>query len=211
LSDAIDIDYLERKAYLAYHEDGLIDVLTGVILTYTGLFILSDVDFPLLSWFVIMTPLLYAEIKRRVTDPRIGHVKFGPGRRRRQQKVVMVIALIVNVLLVLSFFLERNTLFEPWRAVEPVWGVLIAGTGIISLVLYTIGHLNEVSRFRWYSGFSIVLFSIAHFVTAPSLGIFERMAYAGIPLGCIMIFNGILNLWRFLQKYPKLSDGEVDV
>jgi hypothetical protein len=211
LTETFDIDHLERKAYLAYHEDGLIDVLTGVILTYTGLFILSDVDFPLLSWFVIMTPLLYAEIKKRVTEPRIGHVKFGPGRKHRQQKVVMVVALIVNVLLVLSFFLERNTLFELWRAVEPVWGVLIAGTGIISLILYTIGRLNEVSRFRWYSGLSIVMFSIAHFVTVPSLGIFERMAYAGIPLGSIMIINGILNLWRFLQKYPKLSDGGVNV
>ena len=152
MSEAFDIDHLERKAYFAYHEDGLIDVLTGIILTYTGIFILSEVDIPLLSWFVIMTPLLYAEIKRRVTEPRIGHVKFGPGRRHRQQKVVMVVALIVNVLLVLSFFLERNTIFEHWRAVEPVWGVLIAGTGIISLILYTIGHLNEVSRFRWYSG-----------------------------------------------------------
>ncbi len=211
MSESIDIDYLERKAYLVYHEDGLIDVLTGIILSYIGIFVLSDVDFPLLSWFVIMAPLLYAEIKRRVTEPRIGHVKFGPGRRYRQQKVVMVVALIVNVILVMSFFLERNSLYAPWRAVEPVWGVLIAGTGIISLILYTIGHLNEVSRFRWYSGLSVVMFTIAHFMTAPSLGVFGRMAYAGIPLGCIMIINGLLNLWRFLQKYPKLSDGEVDV
>jgi hypothetical protein len=210
MSGAFDIDGLERKAYLAYHEDGLVDILTGFILAYTGFFILSDVDTTLLNWFVIMAPLGYAGIKRRLTEPRIGHVKFGPGRRSRQQKVVMAVALIVNVLLVLSFFVERDSIFAPWRAVEPVWGVLIVGSGLISLILFMIGHFNEVSRFRWYTGLSVVMFTIAHLLTDSSRGVFPRMAYAGIPLGLIMMTNGALNLWRFLQKYPAISDVEVD-
>jgi hypothetical protein len=210
MSDSFDLDSIERRAYLAYNEDGLIDVLTGFIIAYTGFFILSDIDTPLLSWFVIMSPLAYASLKRRMTEPRIGHVKFGPGRRSRRQKVVMAVALIVNVLLVLSFFVERDSIFAPWRAIEPVWGVLIVGSGLISLIIFTIGHFNEVSRFRWYTGLSVVMFTTAHLLTDPSKGVFGRMAYAGIPLGLIMMANGGLNLWRFLQEYPVISDVEVD-
>jgi uncharacterized membrane protein YjjP (DUF1212 family) len=210
MSDVLDIDSLERKAYLAYNEDGLLDILTGFMMAFIGYYILSDVDLPFAPFLAIFGPAVWASLKKAVTEPRIGQVKFGPGRRTRQQKLIGAFAVTVNVLLVLSFLVRWGPAVGPWRTMLYDYGVVLLGSGIISLILFTIGHFNEVSRFKGYAAVSVSMFLAGHFLTNPALDLYQRLAQVLIPLGLLMLAYGLVTLWRFMQRYPKITDVEVD-
>jgi len=210
MSDAFDIDDLERRAYLAYNEDGLLDILTGFMMAFIGFYVLSEVDMPFAPFVAIFGPAIWASLKKAVTEPRIGQVKFGPGRRSRQQKVIAVFAVTVNVLLVLSFLVRWEPIVGPWQTTLYDYGVILVGSGVVSLILFTIGHFNEVSRFKGYAGVSVPMFIGGHFLTDPGLDLFQRLAYVLIPLGLMMLAYGLVTLWRFVRKYPKITDVGVD-
>jgi len=210
MSDAIDVDSLERQAYRVYNEDGLLDVLTGFMMAFIGWYVLSTVDVPFAPFIAIFAPLFWASLKKTVTEPRIGQVKFGPGRRTRQQKVIAAFALAVNVLLVLSFLVKWGPVVGPWRTTLYDYGVILVGSGVVSLILFTIGHFNEVPRFKGYAAISVPMFIGGHFLTDLALDLFQRLAYVLIPLGLLMLAYGLVTLWRFVQKYPKITDVEVD-
>jgi len=63
---------LGRKAYLSYHQDGLIDILIGLGILGFGLMMLTDsVVFNMLAWMPI---IFYVPLKNRITVPRFGYV-----------------------------------------------------------------------------------------------------------------------------------------
>ena len=210
MSDALDIDGLERSAYHAYNEDGLLDIMTGFLMAFIGYYVLSEVDIPFAPYLAIFGPAVWGSLKKAVTEPRIGQVKFGPGRRTRQQKAIMVFAVVVNVLLLLSFFVKTGPFFGPWRTTLSTYGVILVGSGVVSLILFTIGHFNEVPRFKGYAAVSVPMFVAGHILTDPALDVYQRLAYVLIPLGLLMLAYGGVTLWRFVQKYPKISDAGVD-
>jgi hypothetical protein len=210
MGDTLDIDGLERKAYHAYNEDGLLDIMTGFMMAFIGYYVLSEVDIPFAPFIVIFGPAVWASLKKAVTEPRIGQVKFGPGRRTRQQKVIAVFAVVVNVLLVLSFLVKWGPVVGPWRTTLYSYGVILVGSGVVSLILFTIGHFNEVPRFKGYAAVSVPMFLAGHFFTNPALDLYQRLAQVLIPLGLLMLVYGVVTLWRFVQKYPKITDVGVD-
>ena len=210
MSDSFDLDSIERRAYLIYNEDGLLDIITGFMMAFIGYYVLSEVDIPFAPFIAIFGPAVWASMKKAVTEPRIGQVKFGPGRRTRQQKVIAVFAVAVNVLLVLSFIVKWGPVVGPWQTTLYDYGVILVGSGVVSLILFTIGHFNEVSRFKGYAAVSVPMFLAGHFLTDPALDLYQRLAQVLIPLGLLMLGYGLVTLWRFVQKYPKITDVGVD-
>ena len=210
MSGDFDLDGIERRAYLTYNEDGLLDIITGFLMAFIGYYVLSKVDVPFAPFLAIFGPAVWASLKKAVTEPRIGQVKFGPGRRSRQQKAIMIFAVVVNVLMVLSFFVDTGSILGPWGATLSTYGVILVGSGVVSLILFTIGHFNEVSRFKGYAAISVPMFVVSHFLADPALDLFEKLALVLIPLGLLMMAYGIVTLWRFVRKYPKLEDVEID-
>ncbi len=209
MSDGFDLDGIERRAYLTYNEDGLLDIITGFMMAFLGYYVLSEVDIPFAPFLAIFGPAVWASMKKAVTEPRIGQVKFGPGRRSRQQKAIMIFAVVVNVLMVASFFVNTGPILGPWRTTLSSYGVILVGSGVVSLILFTIGHFNEVSRFKGYAAISVPMFVVSHFLTDTSLDLYQRLAYVLIPLGLLMMAYGLVTLWRFVRKYPKLEDVEI--
>lgn len=210
MSGDFDLDGIERRAYLTYNEDGLLDIMTGFLMAFIGYYVLSKVDVPFAPFLAIFGPAIWASLKKAVTEPRIGQVKFGPGRRSRQQKAIMIFAVIVNVLMVLSFFVNTGPILGPWKTTLSSYGVILVGSGVVSLILFTIGHFNEVSRFKGYAAISVPMFVVSHFLADPALDLFEKLALVLIPLGILMMAYGLVTLWRFVGKYPKLEDVEID-
>ena len=77
---------IEKKAYMAYHQDGLLDIVVGVYVLGFGLGIFMDVIWDFSFGMGIIPAILIAVIlpiwiaaKRKITMPRIGFVKFGAG------------------------------------------------------------------------------------------------------------------------------------
>lgn len=92
-------DRIERRAWAANFQDGLWDVFLGLLLLALGVYaLLSDVGFvsdPVrflifvgLEAVAIVLPLV---VRKYVTEPRLGRVRYSPARRVRVSNARIVV------------------------------------------------------------------------------------------------------------------------
>jgi len=93
---------LKRRIYLAYHQDGILDLVAGSVVVGFGAFMLTDnIAFMIFGWLAMM---LYVLIKQRITVPRFGFVRIESEKKTYKKGLTSV---GVGVLLFI-FFLTLN-------------------------------------------------------------------------------------------------------
>jgi hypothetical protein len=191
---------IEKKAYMSYHQDGLLDIVIGIYALSFGLGIVADriLDF---SFAAIMPAILIAivlpiwiQAKRKITMPRIGFVKFGA--RGSNKLFALFLGLMVAGLGVFfAFTLATVQNGRPfWIDILFQYGMIWIGLGaavIGSLFAYTIG----LKRLYGYGLLTFALFASGHFLGVP----FE---YLLLAIGSIIIASGIALLAQFIRRYP---------
>ena len=112
MNDKMSLKELESKAFLSYQKDGLLDIVIGFILLVGVLSStlseqgVSD-TIRILSYvpLIIMGPaLIFYYGKKKITIPRLGHVIFGPKRKRDRKKLIAAI-LIINLVILYMIIL----------------------------------------------------------------------------------------------------------
>jgi hypothetical protein len=201
MGERINLDEIERRAYLSYHEDGLIDIVLGI-----GLFIASLWAYVEMIWLMggmiaSLTPM-YMGMKKKYTFPRIGQVTFSKDRTRRSQNS-MTFLVIINVVGVLLGFVF-------WMAfsgdVRPQWILLMIDNfpvvlGIAGGVVWAVvGYITDLTRFYRYSVATLVVISSANFISTPFIA---HM----LLLSVIVIVSGFLQFQSFKGKYPILEES----
>lgn len=200
-----DFEKIKRKAYLSYHQDGLIDILLGTAILVFGLLLLTDsMAFNILAWMPI---LFYIPLKNLITVPRFGFVRFNAGEEQQLKKQlqfsllagVMVLALIAGVYIFmtgdgmnpgLSIFLDK-------------YHMLLLG-GFLALALLIGGLLNGLRRLLLHAGLILTLF-----LAGIELSIPEH--YFIITTGILILFIGSFYLVRFLRQYPLSTEHKDNV
>jgi hypothetical protein len=192
---------IEKRTYISYHQDGLLDIFIGfyILLFAFGILLNSLTDYTM--WFLvpsffpaIMIPI-WISIKKRVTMPRIGFVKFRTGGANKMTGIFIGLMVAgLGVFLVFTLFSTS----QPWavalRDILVSYSTIIIGVGsalISSLFAYTMG----LNRLYGYGLFSLILFLIAFFIIIP----FE---YILLTIAITIVFYGFVLLKRFIQKYP---------
>jgi hypothetical protein len=193
---------IEKKTYMSYHQDGLIDIFVGVYIFLFGIGIFLNTATEFSTWFVIpaifpaiMVPI-WISFKKRITIPRIGYVKFGSRGANRLMAVLlglMVAGLGAFMAFGLGAFMGqgwaltlRNLIFSN--------GMIIIGIGaaiISSLFAYTMG----LKRLYVYGLLTLVMFLIGHFIAI-------QFEYFPLTIGLAIIIYGLVLLIQFIQKYP---------
>jgi hypothetical protein len=196
---------IEKKTYMSYHQDGLIDIFVGIYVLLFGLGILLMTTTDLSTWFVIpaifpaiMIPV-WISAKKRITMQRIGYVKF----RSRGAKRLMAVLLGLMVFGLGAFavlaFASRQSWALTLRNLMISNGMIIIGIGaatISSLFAYTMG----LKRLYAYGLFALVLLITGYFTAIP-------LEYLLVTIGLVIIINGFVLLSRFIRKYP-LTQGD---
>jgi hypothetical protein len=200
---------IEKKAYMSYHQDGLLDIVIGLYALAFGLGIAMDRIWGF-SFAAIMPAILisivlpiWVQAKRKITMPRIGFVKFGA--RGSNKLFALFLGLMVAGLGVLFLFTMATA-----QNGRPVWietmfqyGLIVVGLGsavIASLFAYTMG----LKRLHGYGLLTLALFASGHFLSIP----FE---YFLLALGSVIIASGATLLVQFIRRYPlpKGAQGNV--
>ncbi len=78
----VNLKNIERKAYLTYFQDGLWDTIIGIFLLAWGIGILTDTAGLTGIWVIAAYWIIWG-FKKRLTQPRIGYVKWRRSRPRR--------------------------------------------------------------------------------------------------------------------------------
>jgi hypothetical protein len=144
-----DLRDAERKNYLYYFEDGILDIIAGLPVLSFGLGMVFDAT--LLFIFTWLPMILYWPLKQVIALPRMGYVKFNPARRRKISKnmVLLLIAgtasLILGIAVNLGF---ENPLFN-LREFMMKYSLLILGA-VMASAFVLISILFELRRFFGY-------------------------------------------------------------
>jgi len=191
---------IERRAYMSYHQDGLLDIFAGLFVLGYGLGIYMDIVWEfgfgtIIPAILIATVLpIWIAAKRKITMPRIGFVNFGI---RGASKIT---AIFIGLMVVgLGFFFvftlaASQSGLRQWLDIIFQNGTLIVGFG--SLAVCTLfGYSMGLKRLYAYGLLAMIALVIGHFT-----GIF--FAYILVALGTTVTIAGFALLIGFIRKYP---------
>jgi hypothetical protein len=183
---------LERKAYLAYHQDGLVDIIIGLCLL--GFAFSMAIDRPsIFGWIPV---LFYLPLKNRITVPRVGYVRF---RAQRRTAAIWVIALLVvgiAMMFGLGVFILLNPSIIPPQVGAWLKQYFMLVLGVIgSVVFLAAGAWTGLKRLYVYGGLTLGIATVGNW-----LGISHPL-YVSL-LGALILGTGLWMLARFLGRYP---------
>ena len=198
---------IERKAYMSYHQDGLLDIFVGLYILGFGLGIAMEIiwefGFAVIMpgiILVLILPLWFAA-KRKITMPRIGFVNFG---LRGSNKLVAVFIGVMVAGLGIFFAFTLATVqggARQWLDLIFQNGMLLVGFGSLAVCIL-FGYSMGLKRLYAYGLLAVIALVISHF-----MGIF--FAYVLLALGTIVMVAGFVLLIGFVKKYPLKGDKAI--
>ncbi|MFX1476332.1 MAG: hypothetical protein ACFFCO_12775 [Promethearchaeota archaeon] len=198
MSEEIDLKEIERKAYLSYHQDGLIDVFIGLAALFLATFLWLAPDMLIfIMGTMFMWTLLYIAAKKSVTVPRLGYVEFSKERNTKTSVILLYIVVLNIVSLVISWWGWLNP--SMFLIIE-AHGFLVVGAAVASIFV-VVAYSSGIHRFYAYGVVTLLAFSVSHFLVLP-------FYLPILSLGLVMAVAGMLMLYLFIRKYPKESTGE---
>ena len=194
-----DFKELANRAYMAYHQDGIIDMMLGAGIAGFGLNMLTESSaLIVLSW---MPFLLYMPMKNHITAPRFGYVRFTGEQeeRRRNTRMILLGLLTFTAFLGLFVFMAYGRVAPEMRELIGENVMLLLG-GLAALMLAVVAAATGLKRFYIYAALTL-LFNIAGTFLPIHEGVTTML------LGLTILISGIWLLVRFMRAYP-LPDEE---
>jgi len=216
MAEDINLEELEKKAYQAYMQDGLWDLLIGWLIMGMGWMSIA----PLIGLTEAIQKLMliavwnfsgagvHGLLKKRITMNRLGQVKFGPKRQADKKKLMVFLFLMVGLNIIAFLFTLTGGLGD-----LPIPGLLMPiflGLTFIALPFGIIAYYTDVNRLYFYGlllGFSLFIADILYYlIGTPFDGIITFMGL-GIPIFIV----GIINFIQFIKAHPlekeEVGDG----
>ena len=190
---------LERRTYLRFHQDGLIDLIIGLCIMGFGLNMLTEsAGFSVLAWMPI---ILLPALKNWITVPRLGFAQFDSKRigTMRLMGGLLVLGLVVLVAGIFVFLgvREGSPEFVSWLRTYHM--LLLAG--IAGTVMILSGWMSGIKRLYAYALLTLL-------VVAGGEQIGGEPPILVLVLGALILASGLVLLARFLQRYPLPADEE---
>jgi hypothetical protein len=194
MSYELNMKEIERKAYLSYSEDGLVDIAIGMVILLWGVFLVVEPS----GLIALLGPLALAIWylgKRFITIPRTGRIQPSQKMERKMRNLAIF-------LLVLGFIVFGGILT----------GMIIGFTssssyslGILGLVIAAgvslLAYLLNAARLYAYAVLLFAAFAGGEILSA-SITTFDAFAFSVILAGALILLSGLVVLIRFMRRYP---------
>jgi hypothetical protein len=176
-----------------FHQDGIIEVITGAVLLNFGFDLLNKNR--LTSLFTYIPIILLTSMKNQVTISRLGADQFGGEKKVRFWNLSVAAGMVVMLLLLSTTVLDdmlglRNLVALPFGG---DFGNILAGT-ILALVFLVAAYFIPLKRFYYYALGAFAAGLIGFFFLPVQILIFFCAAGILIP--------GIQLLVKFTRAYP---------
>lgn len=203
MSTKKDFNTLKQKVFLAYHQDGILDLVAGTVVFGFGLNMLTgNIVFLIVGWMAMM---FYVFMKQWITIPRFGYVRF-EAREKTAAKGMVSVGIGVLVLfffVALKFFIDRQPSSPEMQAwiqryhMVPLSGMLFGLPALVAALYF------GLKRFYLYALLAVGL---------PALGALINIE-TYIPIvatGLTILAFGAVLLATFLLKYPLNNEAGND-
>lgn len=199
MSKRINLKEIERRAYLSYHQDGVIDLGIGLCLLALGSTLVNESSaFASLIWIPIpLLPLL----KKHITMPRVGYLRFESRRNPSLKRKVVIAAAGVIVIGVAGLGLCAYSGYMPPELAGLLGNHLSLIFGLLGAGIFAVkGFWREIDRFYAYSVSTVIAFVAGHLLDIPP-------SVSVLALGGLISLMGLGMLIRLLRKYPNPDMG----
>ena len=184
-----------------YHEDGLLDLLVGLSVLLSGVYILVDLDIPLGGVWVVLWLPIWLSARKTITSRRLPNVEVP----HEQYAGLMRAAVFVVLTLVLLVFAGSLLLLGHSSGLVPSWFVtglreyftLILGL-VGAFVMTIAGWLSGLNRLYAYALLTAVAFAGTYLLQAPA-------GLAVAVVGGVVMIWGLVMLSRFVRSHPVQS------
>jgi uncharacterized sodium:solute symporter family permease YidK len=195
MSTTKDFDTLKRKVYLAYHQDGILDLSAAMVLLGFGAFMATKSGVFLSVGAIFAAQ--YVLMKHYITIPRFGYVRFETQQKTFMRfgfliglgMLVLVLALVINILLSnRPSSPEIQTWMHQYHMV-PISALLFGLPALVAAVFL------GLKRFYLYATLAVGL---------PALGAWlDTETFIPILVtGFVVLAFGIGLLSSFLKQHP---------
>jgi hypothetical protein len=192
---------LEEELYAGRFDDGMLDLCVGVGLLGTGLLWLLD-HVELVGAVPALLIPLWLGLRKRITEPRVGRVKFSKERRRAERHGLLsalgagigVLALVLAAVVWARGGGPNLHGLEGWNALVPLVPGLLVALGLV-VVSVMIGARRFVAH-------AVALMALAALITW----------WGGDPGLYLALAGALLCLWsvtvvaRFVATHPDLDE-----
>ena len=195
MTQEIDLKELEKKAYRDSQQDGLMEVMMGLILITFGGFFYSPI-FAFYILLIVFSGKIVEFVRRRHTYPRIGFVKF---HRENPKDALTGVLLFEFAVIVIIFTLISisGDVADYSRWVN--WAPLFFGMILVGPFAHAASKSGSV-RYYGYAILSVILglfFSLIEFGSG-----FTGLILYLVLIGGFLVLGGLVIFIRFLRKYP---------
>jgi hypothetical protein len=190
----LDMKEIERKAYMSYSEDGLVDIAIGFVILGWGISLVLGPA----GLITLLGPIALAMWylgKRYLTIPRIGIIKPSRKMAHRARNGAIVLLLLGTITLagiLLGIVVGGSDLADYSLAILGL--LLAAGICVIAFLLNSNRlYVYAVLLFVAFAGgqaLNDVISSVDTFIVSVILA------------GALILLSGAVVLVRFLRKYP---------
>lgn len=191
-----------------WDQDGLPELMLGLLLTITGSAFLAGYALPressIAQVYAFVAPIVWGgsslamswglrKLKERITFPRGGYVAL-----RRPTPAYRVSALVVVLLVGGWMFLLRDGLTRGQSVVAPGVAAFFVVALLVGGLRYRLPHMLGLAAF------SLLLGAGAYRINAGSQGALSVMVFLGVA----MVLTGALRLRNFLKAFPRPANTE---
>ncbi len=190
----VNLKEIQRKVYMTFFRDGLWDIFLGLFILGWGLSILTEAVYLPGILFMGIYFAVWG-VKKRLTYPRIGYVRFSATSRRRITGRFVILGIVVLLLGVMAAVLWGIGRRAQWLA---DYFPLIFN-GMLAAIVCFVAYWARVNRFYLYAAL-IFLGAVFHLW----VGIAWEFGFIGA--GSIIVLTGLGILVSFLRKYPRMAE-----
>jgi hypothetical protein len=194
MSYELDMKEIERKAYLSYSEDGLVDIAIGMVILLWGVFLVVEPS-GLIGLLGILAMGIWYLGKRFITVPRSGIIQ--PSQKMERKMRNLTIFLVVLGLIAFGGILTGRIIGYPFSS-----GYALGILGLVLAVgISVLAYLLNAARLYAYAALVFIAFAGGEILSA-SITTFDAFAFSVILAGALILISGLAVLVSFLRKYP---------
>ncbi|HUU16830.1 MAG TPA: hypothetical protein VMW72_06765 [Sedimentisphaerales bacterium] len=199
MKQEINLKEIEQKAYRDSNQDGLMEIMIGILLTGLGATFGSGLYVFAILLPIFLFPYFMGAVRKRYTYPRIGYAKLPTDGPKKTAKGMFGYTAVVLALMVICFLLLGKV---KDAAAYKKWSPALMGVLLVGGFLYAHGKSGSV-RYIVFSLLSVgfgLLFSIMSFES------YNGLIINFFVMGGIFIVTGFTLFIFFLHKNPKLAE-----
>jgi hypothetical protein len=199
MEQTLDMKKIEQKSYRFIEQDGLTEIMMGVLLVGIGITYGSKVNGILvIAAIFVLAPLLRV-LRNRYTYPRTGYAKLPSDDAK-----ILLRGMIIYTLVVFMVFFLGIAIFGDFRdpAFYRKWSPLMAALLMSGGFEYAYSKSGNL-RCRVYTALAVILgstFSIMKFEG------YKGVVVTLIALGAVFVISGAVFFLTFMHKYPKAGE-----